>query len=226
MTDRHRTSGLRAPRSLSVHHSTRKAQIVDAAVSAAARRGYDEVHMRDIAMGAGVSLATVYHYFPSKVHLLMEALARELFRFDEHVTGDLAGITDDYERLRVALGRLVETMRASARITDALTHAYVAAQVAAAPEAELVRTQTTDMFVRFLAGRVDDAASRDVETAQVLTDVWTSEVLALVQGRRDYAQMQARLDNVVRLLAVRCSSPAKRPRCGSSESESDSGAGW
>ncbi|GAC1401237.1 MAG: hypothetical protein NVS4B6_23210 [Mycobacterium sp.] len=37
--------------------------------------------------------------------------------------------------------------------------------------------------------------------AEVLTDVWTSEVIALVQERRTYTEMRQRLDTAIDMLA-------------------------
>ena len=55
----------------------RRARILDASLVLAAKGGYDAVQMRVVAEQAGVALGTLYRYFPSKIHLLVSALARE-----------------------------------------------------------------------------------------------------------------------------------------------------
>jgi AcrR family transcriptional regulator len=72
----------------------RRARILDAAVEVAGAGDYELVHMRDVAGRAEVSLATLYHHFPSKVHLLVRALERELLRFDDCLGQDLVGVSD------------------------------------------------------------------------------------------------------------------------------------
>ncbi|WP_079923696.1 TetR/AcrR family transcriptional regulator [Mycobacterium sp. AT1] len=177
----------------------RRARILDAAVEVAAVGGYDRVHVRDIADRAKVSLATLYHYFPSKVHVLVWALDRELMRFDDSLGRHLAEITDPFARLQTVVRRLVHAMEDSDRVTEALAHAYVASNVVASAEAEMIRVETREMFAHLMSGGATSALHR--QTADVLADVWTSEMLALVQGRRTYPEMRRRLRIVIDLIA-------------------------
>lgn len=180
---------------------TRRSRILDAAVEIARRGGYDRVHMRDIAEGADVSLATVYQYFPSKVHLLTIALSRELLRFDSFLLDDLQGVEDPFARLRLVVWRLINGMEESDRVTEALAHAYVASHAAAAAEADTVRRQTTELFAHQIS-RCSHADFVPMSvTAEVLADVWTSEILGLVQGPRTYADIRRRLSTVIDLVA-------------------------
>jgi AcrR family transcriptional regulator len=76
----------------------RRERILDAAVDSASAGGYDRVHISE---RASVAIATLYHHFPSKVHLLTNALGRELIRFDDRLNRDLPGRTDPLMRLRL-----------------------------------------------------------------------------------------------------------------------------
>ena len=58
----------------------RRKRILDATLALASKGGYDAVQMRTVATQANVALGTLYRYFPSKIHLLVSALARELER--------------------------------------------------------------------------------------------------------------------------------------------------
>ncbi len=177
----------------------RRSRILDAAVAVAGDGGYDSVHMRDIAMHARVSLATLYHYFPSKVHVLACALDRELMRFDDHLSADLSTSADPFVRLTAAVSRLIDAMEASDAVTEAMAHAYAAANLVALAEAEMIRAQTSDMFVHLMGDSGTPALCRRI--ADTLTDVWTSEMLAMVQGRRTYADIGERLRTVIELIA-------------------------
>jgi AcrR family transcriptional regulator len=180
----------------------RRSRILDAAVEVAGSGGYDLVHMRDIAIRADVSHATLYYYFPSKVHVLVWALARELVRFDDYLSHDLSEITDPFARLRLVVWRLINAMEESEYVSEALAHAYVASNVVASVEAEMLRVQTSEMFVHLMS----DDASPEVyrQIADLLTDVWTSEIPALVQGRRTYAEMRGRLSTTIDLVERSC----------------------
>ena len=61
----------------------RRKRILDATLALASKGGYDAVQMRTVAERADVALGTLYRYFPSKIHLLVSALARELERVQD-----------------------------------------------------------------------------------------------------------------------------------------------
>src|SRR5260370_26974249 len=61
----------------------RRKRILDATLGLAAKGGYEAVQMRAVAERADVALGTLYRYFPSKIHLLVSALAREFERAKE-----------------------------------------------------------------------------------------------------------------------------------------------
>ena len=60
----------------------RRRRILDATLALASKGGYDAVQMRTVAEKADVAVGTLYRYFPSKVHLLVSALAREFERIE------------------------------------------------------------------------------------------------------------------------------------------------
>ncbi|HNM97251.1 MAG TPA: TetR family transcriptional regulator, partial [Marmoricola sp.] len=53
----------------------RRRRILDATIALASKGGFDAVQMRAVADAADVALGTLYRYFPSKIHLLVSALA-------------------------------------------------------------------------------------------------------------------------------------------------------
>src|ERR1700692_1706450 len=60
----------------------RRKRILDATMAIASKGGYEAVQMRAVADRADVAVGTLYRCFPSKVHLLVSALGRELERID------------------------------------------------------------------------------------------------------------------------------------------------
>lgn len=65
--------------------AARKQQILDAAVVVFAEKGFQRATTRDIAEAADVAEGTIYNYFDSKDHLLVEILA-QLGSFEERRT--------------------------------------------------------------------------------------------------------------------------------------------
>jgi AcrR family transcriptional regulator len=62
--------------SLAAGHDRRQKQVLAAAASVFARQGFHQASVRDVGAAAGMSLAGLYHYFPSKADLLYEITAR------------------------------------------------------------------------------------------------------------------------------------------------------
>src|ERR671914_597089 len=83
---RPRTSGANALNVLtdeelgSAAQRDRRKRILDATIALASKGGFEAVQMRAVAEKADVALGTLYRYFPSKVHLLVSSLVRELER--------------------------------------------------------------------------------------------------------------------------------------------------
>ncbi|MFI9257026.1 TetR/AcrR family transcriptional regulator [Streptomyces sioyaensis] len=69
-----------------VDHAERRAEIAEALLRVAARRGLHAVGMRDVAAEAGVSLRLVQYYFETKEKLLLYGLQHLAERFGERVT--------------------------------------------------------------------------------------------------------------------------------------------
>jgi TetR/AcrR family transcriptional regulator, cholesterol catabolism regulator len=93
----------------------RRRRILDATIALASKGGFEAVHMRAVAERADVALGTLYRYFPSKIHLLVSGLARELERGQERL--DRMTIPGDtpYERVLFMLGRVTRAIPTSPR---------------------------------------------------------------------------------------------------------------
>src|SRR5437763_15710166 len=87
----------------------RRQRILDATLVLASKGGYEAVQMRAVAERAEVALGTLYRYFPSKIHLLVSALAREFERTQERL--DRSAIPGDtaYDRMVFVLGRITRS---------------------------------------------------------------------------------------------------------------------
>ncbi|KOX37852.1 MULTISPECIES: TetR/AcrR family transcriptional regulator [unclassified Streptomyces] len=78
-----------------VDHEERRAQIAEALVRVAGRRGLHAVGMRDVAAEAGVSLRLVQYYFETKEKLLFYGLRHLTGRFTARVGARLAAVGPD-----------------------------------------------------------------------------------------------------------------------------------
>src|SRR4026207_775860 len=102
----------------------RRKRILDATIELASRGGFDAVQMRAVAEKADVALGTLYRYFPSKIHLLVSALARQ-FEDTQAAVGPrpVPGDTRS-ERVIYVLKRATRGMQGDPHLTEALTRAF------------------------------------------------------------------------------------------------------
>jgi len=74
--------------------AVQRQHILDAALSLMGQRGVDGTSMRDLAAAAGLNVASLYHYFPSKRDLLVAVLAERGF-IDEVTSAPRPSLTRD-----------------------------------------------------------------------------------------------------------------------------------
>lgn len=60
-----------------LHVDERRRQLLDAGAELFAQHSFEEISMREIAEGAGVSKPLLYHYFPSKIDLFKAAVSEK-----------------------------------------------------------------------------------------------------------------------------------------------------
>ncbi|MGB3444487.1 MAG: cholesterol catabolism transcriptional regulator KstR [Actinophytocola sp.] len=204
---RPRTSGANALNVLtddelgSTAQRDRRKRILDATIALASKGGFEAVQMRAVAEKADVALGTLYRYFPSKIHLLVSGLARELERGQERGSAAIPGDTA-YDRLLFVLGRITRAMQRDPNLTEAMTRAFMFADASAAAEVDTVAKLIERTFTRAL--HADDPTGEptdeDRAIARVIGDVWLSNLVAWVTRRSSASDVGERLELTVRLL--------------------------
>ncbi|HEV3234160.1 MAG TPA: TetR family transcriptional regulator [Candidatus Dormibacteraeota bacterium] len=81
----------------------RRAQIIDAATTVIANRGYAHTSLKDIADAAGVTPALIYHYFDSKEDLLLATMASVQENLHRAVDAARERETEPFERIAVTV---------------------------------------------------------------------------------------------------------------------------
>ena len=176
----------------------RRRRILDATLALASKGGYDAVQMRTVAEKADVALGTLYRYFPSKIHLLVSALAREFERTLEKL--DRMNIPGDtqYERTLFVLGKVTRTMQREPQLTEAMTRAFMFADPSASAEVNAVARLMEDMVTR--AVHDGEPTADDRAKARVIGDVWLSNLVAWVTRRASANDVVNHLELASRLL--------------------------
>jgi len=201
---RPRTSGANALNVLtddelgSAAQRDRRKRILDATIALASKGGFEAVQMRAVAERADVALGTLYRYFPSKIHLLVSGLARELERGQDRA--ERAAIPGDtaYDRLLFVLGRITRAMQRDPNLTEAMTRAFMFADATASSEVDTVAKLIERMFTQALHS--GEPTEEDRAIARVIGDVWLSNLVAWVTRRSSAGDVAERLELTVRLL--------------------------
>ncbi|HSI26436.1 MAG TPA: TetR family transcriptional regulator [Aeromicrobium sp.] len=180
----------------------RRSRMLDAAMQLAADGGYEAVQMREVADKAEVALGTLYRYFPSKVHLLVAALAAQ-FEEAEAITASRA-ITGDtaHERVMKILSRTTVAMQKQPQLTEAMVRAFMFADASVLGEIEQVGERLTRMIARAIAGSPDhgEATTEEAAIIRVIADVWLSALVSWANGRSAADEVEQSIDVAVRLL--------------------------
>ncbi|MDQ2626615.1 cholesterol catabolism transcriptional regulator KstR [Mycolicibacter senuensis] len=176
----------------------RRKRILDATLAIASKGGYDAVQMRAVADRADVAVGTLYRYFPSKVHLLVSAMGREIARVETRPDPAAYAETTRHQRLNLVVNKLNRAMQRNPLLTEAMTRAYVFADASAAGEVDHVQKLIDSMF----AGAMSDGEPTEEQyhISRVISDVWLSNLLAWLTRRASATDFTTRLDLAVRLL--------------------------
>jgi AcrR family transcriptional regulator len=176
----------------------RRKRILDATMAIASKGGYEAVQMRAVADRADVAVGTLYRYFPSKVHLLVSALGREIERIDTKTDPSAFSEGTRYQRLNFMVNRLNRAMQRNPLLTEAMTRAYVFADASAAGEVDHVQKLIDSMFARAMSE--GEPTEEQYHISRVISDVWLSNLLAWLTRRVSATDFSTRIDLAVRLL--------------------------
>jgi AcrR family transcriptional regulator len=176
----------------------RRRRILEATLSLASKGGYDAVQMRAVAEKAEVALGTLYRYFPSKIHLLVSALAIEFDRIQEGIDRTSIPGETPHERTLYVLGRVTRVMQREPHLTEAMTRAFLFADPSAAAEVNLVGLKMEHMFTT--AMHDGEPSADDKAIARVIGDVWLANLVAWVTRRASANDVINHLELATRLL--------------------------
>jgi len=176
----------------------RRQRILDATLALASKGGYEAVQMRTVAERAEVALGTLYRYFPSKIHLLVSALALELEEIQDKLERKPIPGDTPHERMQFVLARVTRSMQREPLLAEAMTRAFMFADPSASAEVNAVARLMEEMFTR--AMHDGEPTADDRAKARVIGDVWLSNLVAWVTRRASANDVANHLELASRLL--------------------------
>lgn len=189
-----------APTKLSLRDPSRREELRERIVSAAttlAALGDGECQIRSVATAAGIAPSTVYRYFTSKDDVLLACLHRWVSYFSATMEASIDG-SDCHRGILEVARMLTVSLCASPRFTEAVIRPYLYAHGEASALADNVRQQLIEVFCTALDDRHPSQLRRGV--AEVLTDIWVTNVVAVSQRRATLDDVMHRLSLVLNAL--------------------------
>lgn len=180
----------------------RRRRILVATLELASQGGFEAVQMRSVADKAEVALGTLYRYFPSKIHLLVSALAVEFERARDANRGrSLPGDTA-HDRVMFVLRGTTRSLQKDPNLTEALTRAFMFADSSVAEEIHRVGMLLTSMLTDAIGTHPDsdDPTEDEIAVARVIGDVWLSALVGWVTGRQTASDVGKQMDVAVGLV--------------------------
>jgi AcrR family transcriptional regulator len=154
----------------------RRHALVEVAFAQLAQRGFEGLRTREVAAGAGVNIATLHYYFPSKESLIGAVLAHAMQRFRS--TLDVSGSTGD--QLRRHFDGLRRLQREEPELFAVMGE--LALRAARDPAIRDLYLQTLDMWRRVIRGLLIKAGKDGSLPVPHDPDAQASLVVAAVMG--------------------------------------------
>ena len=180
---------------------------VDALLSATARvlvrDGYDHASTNKIAEAAGVSIGSLYQYFPSKEALVAAVIERHIGEMLEVVRSSLVRVA--HLPLREAARELVRVMIEAHRIEPKLHRVLVEQipRVGSMEYVELVDEEATALVRVYLEAHRDEVGVEDLDMASFLAVSCVEAMTHVAVLRRPELLSEPRFINEVAALVVR-----------------------
>ena len=182
----------------SAGQKARYRRILRAAARLGARDDLERVQMQDVAREAGVAIATLYRYFPSKVHLFAAVMRSQVLRLNEEAMPPAPG-QDPVNAVADLLVRIGHEMLDSPQLSLSMIQANNQAQKVAGSGSEQIDATFEEIVMR-TAGYADDATPDHHSRSRLVIQFWFGVLMSVLNGRSSAADADADVRRACELL--------------------------
>ncbi|THA64587.1 TetR/AcrR family transcriptional regulator [Streptomyces sp. A0958] len=175
----------------------RRQSILKAAADLAAATGLERVQMHEVAKGAGVAIATLYRYFPSKTHLFTALMADQIEGFAARVPERPAGASPE-DAVFETLGSATRNLLRRPTLATAMIQSSNAARASTVPDLARIDSGFLDLLLR--AWEVEQPTEHHIARLRLLVLLWYGVLQSRLNERLTPQEADADLRMACRLL--------------------------
>lgn len=161
-------------------------RILRAAAKLGARDELERVQMQDVAKEAGVAIATLYRYFPSKVHLFAAVMRSQVLRLHDEAVAPTQG-QDPVAAVADLLIRIGRDMLDHPQLSLSMIQANNLAQKVPGSASDQIDA-TFEELVMHTAGLDQDPTPDDHRRARLVILCWFGVLMTVLNGRTPAAE--------------------------------------
>jgi AcrR family transcriptional regulator len=182
----------------SAGQKARYRRILRAAARLGARDDLERVQMQDVAREANVAIATLYRYFPSKVHLFAAVMRSQVLRLEEEAVSPGPG-QDPVTAVSDLLVQIGHEMLAQPQLSLSMIQANNLAQKVPGSGSELIDTAFEQIVMR-TAGLDADPTPDHHRRARLVIQCWFGVLMSVLNGRTSADEADADVRRACELL--------------------------
>ncbi len=181
-------------------------RMLEAAAELGAVNDFEHVQMQDVAKRAGVAIATLYRYFPSKTHLFVSVMLSEIAKMSEDLERRAAQ-TAHLSPVASASDALTRALRALLRrplVASSIIYAVNAAHATKMPG--LSRIDSSFQTALLASTKLEFPTEQDLVIIRLLTQQWFAVVQSCLNGFITAAEAESDIVLACQLLLAPLSS--------------------
>lgn len=181
----------------------RHIRIIEAAAELGAEKELARVQMHEVAKRAGVAIATVYRYFPSKTHLFVAVMVEEIEQIAAKRAVRPSGAPKGKDAIFEVLVRATRVLLRRPVLATAMIQSSGAANAATVPD--VVKIDRGFRAIVMDAAGIENPTEDDHTAVRLLLQLWFAVIQSCLAGRISIPDAEADIRTACDLLLVRMS---------------------